>query len=96
MVYFPNSSQTGFFINVLRFFVEFHWYGIVAMMATMDCLAICSLLTVGHKFRLLRLYFRKLRVKTEENKDKMTRKELAEEFKKDFVIGIKLHADALW
>ena len=66
------------------------------MMATMDCLAICSLLTVGHKFRVLRLYFRKLRIRILENKEKKTKKELAEEFKKDFVIGIKLHSDALW
>ncbi|KAJ8718312.1 hypothetical protein PYW08_002549 [Mythimna loreyi] len=96
VVYFPNSSQTGFFINVLRFFKEFHWYYIVAMMATMDCLALCSLITVAHKFRVLRLYFHQLGIRTLENKEHKTRKELAEEFKKDFVIGIKLHSDALW
>ncbi|KAJ8714394.1 hypothetical protein PYW07_002619 [Mythimna separata] len=96
VVYFPSSSQTGFFINVFRFFKEFHWYYIVAMMATMDCLALCSLITVAHKFRVLRLYFRQLRIRTLENKEQRTRKELAEEFKKDFVIGIKLHSDALW
>ncbi|KAH9634613.1 hypothetical protein HF086_009265 [Spodoptera exigua] len=96
VVYFPNRSETGFFINVLRFFVEFHWYCIVAMMATMDCLALCSLLTVGHKFRVLRLYFRELRTRIMEHRGKKTREELNEEFKKGFVVGIKLHVDALW
>ncbi|XP_035447674.2 uncharacterized protein LOC118274318 [Spodoptera frugiperda] len=96
VVYFPNRSETGFFINVLRFFVELHWYCIVAMMATMDCLALCSLLTVGHKFRVLRLYFRELRTRIMEHRGKKTREELNEEFKKGFIVGIKLHVDALW
>ncbi|KAJ8714395.1 hypothetical protein PYW07_002620 [Mythimna separata] len=96
VVYFPNPSQSGPFVTVVRILVEFHWYCIVAMMSTMDCLALCSLITVGHKFKVLRLYFQQLRIRTLENKERKTKKELAEDFKKDFVIGIQLHSDALW
>ncbi|KAJ8718313.1 hypothetical protein PYW08_002550 [Mythimna loreyi] len=96
VVYYPNPTQSGPGVNVVRFLVELHWYYIVAMMSTMDCLALCSLITVGHKFKVLRLYFNELRIRTLENKENKTKKELAEEFKKDFVTGIKLHSDALW
>ncbi|XP_063894953.1 uncharacterized protein LOC110383079 [Helicoverpa armigera] len=96
VVYFPNPSHTGFIINIIRFFIEFHWYCIVAMMVTTDCLALCSLLTVGHKFRVLRLYFQNLRERTLEKKGEKTRAQLEEEFIQGFVVGIKLHTDALW
>ncbi|XP_075979551.1 uncharacterized protein LOC142978846 [Anticarsia gemmatalis] len=96
VVYYPSSANSGVFVNVLRFFMELHWYYMMAMMICIDSLCLCALVTVGCKFKVLQVYFHDLRSKMLENKEKKTRDDLEEEYKRDFVTGIKLHEDILW
>ncbi|KAG6456931.1 hypothetical protein O3G_MSEX010030 [Manduca sexta] len=96
VTFYPRASDSGYLINILRFFIEFHWWYIVGIMVVIDCLGVASLVFVSYKFKLLQLYFKQMREKVLENHGKVERKVLEDEFKKDFVVGVKLHAHALW
>ncbi|XP_053612036.1 uncharacterized protein LOC128676117 [Plodia interpunctella] len=94
VTYFPTRSNSGVFINILRFFMDFHWFYLVAIMLIVDFLAISSLIFTEAKFKLLQLYFKDLE-KLFNDKTK-SKKEQDEDFKERFIEGIRLHEDALW
>ncbi|KAL0820901.1 hypothetical protein ABMA28_005561 [Loxostege sticticalis] len=92
----PSPSYSGLFSGVLKVFKELHWWAIVSNMLLVDGLSFFSLVFLGYKFKLVRIYFESLREKVLRNADNKSKEALAEEFQKDFVTGVKLHEDALW
>ncbi|XP_072938233.1 uncharacterized protein [Epargyreus clarus] len=96
VTYFPGKHHSGFFVNLLRFIIEFHWWYIVSIMILIDCLSILSLTFSGSKFRRVRLYFKSLRNRFLENPHRKLNAAEEKQFWQDFVDGIKLHDDALW
>lgn len=97
IVFYPKASDNGLFVNILRFLVVFHWFYVVAMMASIDCICICSLVIVGFKFKAVQECFESLSEKgVEDYEESESRREIEEQRKKSFVDGIKLHEDALW
>ncbi|XP_038222179.1 uncharacterized protein LOC119839811 [Zerene cesonia] len=90
VIFYPTSSDTGVFVNILRVFVEIHFWLFIIIMTSIDCLSLCSLVFLGFKFRGVRIYFEKLAEKF--NKPSI----ISEEFESDFITGVQLHEDALW
>nr|ARO70272.1 Odorant Receptor 60 [Dendrolimus punctatus] len=86
-------NQTGVSINVFRFFIEFHWYYLVGIMTAIDSLTVCCLVFLGYKFKLIQLFFGNMRDKMAKPGDTRMREN---DFRNDFIVGIKLHEDALW
>ncbi|XP_049871807.1 uncharacterized protein LOC126370827 [Pectinophora gossypiella] len=96
VVYFPSPSQTGVVCNIFRFFIEVHWYYVVALMTSIDCLSVSCMVFLSSKFKLLSTYFEGLKKKHQANVGNKSQQELVDEFRQDFVMGIKLHQHALW
>ncbi|XP_053611541.1 uncharacterized protein LOC128675856 [Plodia interpunctella] len=94
VIYYPSKNQTGILVNLMRFSAEFHWYYLVAIMTVADSLAICSMIYIEAKFKLLQLYFQNLGNTLKDETKNITERE--EEYKKRFIDGIRLHEDALW
>ncbi|CAG4934643.1 unnamed protein product [Colias eurytheme] len=90
VIFYPTASDTGIFVNILRVFVEIHFWLFIIIMTSVDCLSLCSLVFLGFKFRGVRIYFEKLGEKF--NKPTF----VSEEFERDFIVGVQLHEDALW
>ncbi|KAJ2949578.1 hypothetical protein O0L34_g15496 [Tuta absoluta] len=95
VVYYPSPEHSGVIVNILRFFVELHWWYIVSMMTCIDCLSVCSMVYLAYKFRCLGVYFASLRQKLIKNFKSMSVDAALKKHRDDFVVGIKLHEHAL-
>lgn len=93
---YPRANKSGLLTNVFRFFIQFHWWYIVAIMAIIDCLAVASLIYVSFKFKVVQLYFKGLRKKLMENEQTLSTRAFGSKFREDFIIGIRMHEHALW
>nr|QLI62086.1 odorant receptor 43 [Streltzoviella insularis] len=96
ITYYPTPLDSGILVNILRFIVEFHWLYIVTVMNLIDCMSYCTLIFLSSQFKLTQTYYNLLRKKYTKNSNKKTCNVLGEEYKKDFLIGIRLHENALW
>nr|WCC57558.1 odorant receptor 37 [Papilio memnon] len=94
VTYLPNQENSGFSVNLFRFLVQFHWWFLMAIMYSIDSLSICSLVFLSYKFKNVRLHFNSCRnkmIKMSKSKQDL----IDENFGQNFIIGIKLHQDAL-
>nr|WCC57494.1 odorant receptor 37 [Papilio machaon] len=94
VTYLPYQENSGISVNVFRFFVQFHWWFLMAIMYSIDSLSICSLVFLSYKFKEVRLHFNSCRIKM--LKLSKGKQDLIDElFERNFIVGIKLHQDAL-
>ncbi|XP_059062056.1 uncharacterized protein LOC131854892 [Achroia grisella] len=91
---FPRSTDT-MATKIFRFFIEMHWGYFITIMILTDCLCYCSLVFMSFRFKLLQLYFEKLRDNFLTNPENKSHNELEEEFKQSFTVGMNLHEDLL-
>ncbi|RVE48662.1 hypothetical protein evm_006733 [Chilo suppressalis] len=96
VVLYPTRHNSGFFVNILRFLVELHWWCIITNMLVADCLCVSTLIFSGYKFKIVTMYFNNLRKKTRNKIGTKSRLALRDDFEKDFKLGIQLHEEALW
>ncbi|XP_021202897.2 olfactory receptor 17 isoform X4 [Bombyx mori] len=96
VTYYPSPSNSGVIVNILRFLVEFHWWYIVSVMVAIDSLAVASFVFVTFKFKLLQRYFKDMGLTVRRDQSNMTDEALADKFRRDFIVGVKLHENALW
>ncbi|XP_068622637.1 uncharacterized protein [Battus philenor] len=95
VTFVPTRDDSGLLVNVFRFFIQLHWWFMVSIMCAIDFLSISSLVFLSYKFKRVRLHFEKFRcILIKEYKFK-TGEVLDEMFRKNFVLGVKLHQHAL-
>nr|WCC57434.1 odorant receptor 37 [Papilio glaucus] len=95
VTYLPKRENSGIAVNVFRFLIQFHWWFIMAIMYSIDCLSICSLVFLSYRFKNVRLHFGNCRLKMKKMSKTKQQYLIDECFENNFVIGIKLHQDAL-
>ncbi|XP_013173705.1 PREDICTED: putative odorant receptor 92a [Papilio xuthus] len=94
VTYLPYRESSGITVNIFRFLVQFHWWYLMAIMYSIDSLSLCSLVILSYKFKEVRHHFNSCRIEMIKL-SKSKQDSMDELFEENFIVGIKLHQDAL-
>nr|WCC57372.1 odorant receptor 37 [Papilio dardanus] len=95
VTFLPYRENTGTSTDMFRFIIQFHWWFLMAIMYSIDSLSISSLVFLSYKFKNVRFHFNSSRIKMIEISKIKQQCLIDKLFEQNFIIGIKLHQDAL-